>query len=215
MVMMPGPLVEAVDDVRGEDQDVPVILLTPPQPGVKLHPDGPCAAGHLTKPLRQSDLERCLSHLDAADAAGAEGPGRTRPAPLEPVSGPGAVPAGLRVLVAEDDAVNQRVALRMLESLGCRVDLVPNGREAVEAVNRRTYDFVLLDCQMPVLDGFAAAAAIGAAGPRPARPVIVAITADALQGDRERCLAAGMDDYLPKPIRLRDLAEVLLRWSAS
>jgi signal transduction histidine kinase len=118
----------------------------------------------------------------------------------------------LRVLAAEDNPVNQRVLMRFLERLGCSVELASDGREAVERVKAGQYDVVLMDCQMPVLDGFGATREIRASGGPGARVPIVAVTAHALPGDRERCLEQGMDDYLTKPLRMEDLERVLARW---
>jgi signal transduction histidine kinase/CheY-like chemotaxis protein len=116
-----------------------------------------------------------------------------------------------RVLVVEDNAVNQMVAARLLEKLGCRVDVAANGREAVEMVGLLPYDAIFMDCQMPEMDGFEATQEIrrreGSSIHRP----IIAMTANAMQGDRERCLDAGMDDYVSKPIRKADLTESLER----
>jgi PAS domain S-box-containing protein len=118
-----------------------------------------------------------------------------------------------RVLAAEDNSVNQRVVLRLLERLGCSVELAADGREAVERVRKGRYDLVLMDCQMPVLDGFDATREIRALGGAAARVPIVAVTAHALPGDRERCLEHGMDDYVTKPLRMEELERVLARWT--
>ena len=124
-----------------------------------------------------------------------------------------ALPRGLRVLVAEDNTVNQTVAQKMLEKLGCAVDLVADGREAVQMARTLPYHLVFMDCQMPEMDGYAATAAIRAL-PGPAGHVaVVAMTAHAMPGDRERCLAAGMDDYVSKPIKAALLADVVQRWA--
>jgi PAS domain S-box-containing protein len=116
------------------------------------------------------------------------------------------------LLVAEDNAVNQRVALHMLRSLGYRADVAGTGRDAVDAVSRQRYDIILMDVQMPVMDGLAATRIIVTLFPKPAnRPWIIALTANAMQGDRERCLEAGMDDYISKPIKTPELAAALER----
>ena len=126
--------------------------------------------------------------------------------------GPQSALARGRVLVAEDNPVNQVVAAEMLKRMGCRVDLVGNGREAVAAVRSLPYDLVFLDCDMPEMDGFDAVRAIRAGEAAGKRVPVIAMTASALKGDRERCLEAGMDDYLPKPVRLGDLTAAVQRW---
>jgi CheY-like chemotaxis protein len=118
------------------------------------------------------------------------------------------------VLVAEDNPVNMRVAMLMLSRLGYRADGVANGIEAVDAVNGLPYDAVLMDCQMPEMDGFEATAAIRRLGGARRDIPIIAMTANAMAGDRERCLAAGMDDYVAKPVIEKELEAVLLRWIA-
>ncbi|MSU48346.1 MAG: response regulator [Opitutus sp.] len=121
-----------------------------------------------------------------------------------------------RVLLAEDNAVNQKVALLMLGKAGFRADLAANGHEALEAVGRQRYDVVLMDVQMPEMDGLEAARRIKARWPdRRERPWIIALTANAMQGDREACLAAGMDDYISKPIRTEELAAAMERAQTS
>jgi CheY-like chemotaxis protein len=105
--------------------------------------------------------------------------------------------------------VNQKLALRLLQQMGYRADLASNGLEAIECVERQPYDVVLMDVQMPEMDGLEASRRITAKYPAPQRPRIVAMTANAMQGDREQCLAAGMDDYVTKPIRVDQLVEAL------
>ena len=117
----------------------------------------------------------------------------------------------LRILLAEDNAINQQLALLVLESMGYRADVVSNGQEAIEQVAAHHYDVVLMDVQMPEMDGLQATRAICARWPQGKRPRIVAMTANAMHGDREACLAAGMDDYLSKPIRVDELAGALSR----
>jgi CheY-like chemotaxis protein len=159
----------------------------------------------LAKPVRQSQLFDTLatlvSHRPVAKAA----------APARPQIDPGmAARHPLRILLAEDNVVNQKLALRFLEQMGYRADIASNGLEAVESVERQRYDVVLMDVQMPEMDGLEAARRICARQGPGERPRIVAMTANAMQGDREMCLAAGMDDYLTKPIRVERLVEALL-----
>jgi signal transduction histidine kinase/CheY-like chemotaxis protein/HPt (histidine-containing phosphotransfer) domain-containing protein len=164
-------------------------------------------AAALTKPVRQSHLLEALGRVLAGTPAARAA---RRPADADVTAD-----LGLRVLLAEDNVVNQKVALRMLARLGCLAEAVPDGHDAVAAVEGGTYDVVLMDVQMPGLDGFEATAAIRAReGASGRRIPIVAMTAHAMQGDRERCLAAGMDDYVSKPVRLSELARVLAGWAA-
>jgi PAS domain S-box-containing protein len=117
----------------------------------------------------------------------------------------------LEVLLAEDNAVNQKVALRFLERLGYRADAVANGLEAVTTLEHRRYDLVLMDLQMPEMDGFEATRQIRMRLPAGRQPKIIALTANAMQGDRELCVAAGMDDYISKPVKIQEIAATIRR----
>jgi CheY-like chemotaxis protein len=120
----------------------------------------------------------------------------------------------LQLLLADDNAVNQKVGLMLLKRLGYMADAVANGLEVLHALETKSYDLILLDVQMPEMDGYEAARRIRAkwAEREAERPRIVAMTGNAMLGDRERCLDAGMDDYVSKPVRLEELTAVLERW---
>jgi two-component system, sensor histidine kinase and response regulator len=159
----------------------------------------------LTKPARQGRLyETLVRVLGEANAA------------RQPVSLPMramSATLGHRILVVEDSPINQQVARGILETLGHRVDLARNGIEALAALKLAEYDAVLMDCQMPEMDGFQATAEIRRLEQLTGRHVpIVAMTANAMQGDREHCLEAGMDDYLPKPVHIAEVSAALRRW---
>ncbi len=140
-------------------------------------------------------------------------PARSQPSAAA-YSSPAIVGGHPTVLLVEDNLVNQKVALRQLQKLGYTVDVAANGREAIKAVLQENYAVVLMDCQMPEVDGFEATRMIRAAERHNRRTPIVAMTANAMEGDREACLAAGMDDYLPKPIRMEELEKIMRRWNA-
>jgi len=123
--------------------------------------------------------------------------------------------ARLRVLVVEDNAVNQRLALTLLRRFGWTASLACNGFDAIAALEREDFGLVLMDVQMPVMDGFMATREIRRRFPAECQPAIIAFTANTLPGDREQCLAAGMDDYLSKPVDPAEMSEKLERWNAA
>ena len=169
-------------------------------------------SAYLTKPVKQSRLFDVLAGvMDRRDAADAHGDAAARtPVPRKAPE----TMSPLRILMAEDNAVNQKVALRQLARLGYSADAVASGVEALAALARLSYEVILMDCQMPEMDGYEATRRIRKMeAENPGRPKhhIIALTANALDGDRAKCLAAGMDDYLSKPIRLEDLAQALER----
>ena len=163
-------------------------------------------AAYLTKPVGQSELLDAILRVLGARAS------ETQPCALVTRHSLREGRKGPRVLLAEDNAINQTLAVRLLEKRGCSVEIAGNGREAVAAFEKQSFDLVLMDVQMPEMDGFEATAAIrdrerttGTHTP------IVAMTAHVMKGDREQCLAAGMDGYIPKPVRAQELFEVLNR----
>jgi len=182
-------------------------------------------SAYLTKPIKQSQLFDAL-----ADVLTRHRPATTiRPevrsdaiahvfVPSVPLAVVTSAPVaseqtGVRILLAEDNQVNQKLATRQLEILGYAADVVMNGREALRALGNQHYTLVLMDCQMPEMDGYEATQAIRALEMETGDHLpIIAMTANAMQGDRDICIAAGMDDYISKPIRLDDLRSTLARW---
>ena len=161
-------------------------------------------SAQLTKPVKASSLYEALVRVLAAEAAPESKRG-------DEVDDSRSGTAALRLLVAEDNTVNRRLALALLGKLGYRADVVENGREALDALERQPYDVVLMDVQMPELDGLEATRRIRAQFAPGEGPTIIATTANAMEADREECFAAGMDDHLSKPIRVDELSRVLAR----
>jgi len=181
-------------------EQLPLVMLS--SLGVRPRSDAiPEFAGFLMKPIKASQLYDAV-----AKAVGGLVP-HVRAGREDPISRA----SELQILLAEDNAVNQRVALLLLEKLGYRADVAGNGVEAIAALREHRYDIVLMDVEMPELDGLETSRRIHEEW-RDERPWIIAMTANALQGDRERCLEAGMDDYLSKPIRTEELAAALARF---
>jgi signal transduction histidine kinase/CheY-like chemotaxis protein/HPt (histidine-containing phosphotransfer) domain-containing protein len=166
-------------------------------------------AAFLTKPVKQSQMFDVLADLFAAEPAALhERSEASNEFALDETFG---ARHPLRILLAEDNTVNQKLALRLLERMGYRADVAGNGLEVLESLRRQSYDVVLMDVQMPEMDGLEAARLICTEYGREARPRLIAVTANAMTGDREECLQAGMDDYLSKPIRVNELQEALRR----
>lgn len=162
-------------------------------------------AGFLNKPIKRSHLYKVLIQVLASGSL------HFCPLPscFPSIDSPMAQRLPLKILLAEDNAVNQKVGLYSLQQLGYRADVVSNGLEVLDALHRQLYDVVLMDVQMPQLDGLAATRRICQEWSPPQRPHIIGLTANAMQGDKEMCLAAGMNDYISKPIRLQELVRAL------
>jgi two-component system sensor histidine kinase/response regulator len=162
---------------------------------------------YLTKPVRQSSLYDCL-----ATVMGYKDENRPARVITQHTINERQARSRAHVLVVEDNLVNQKVAVRMLERMGYRADVAADGLQAVDAVTKGRYAAVLMDCQMPEMDGYEATRSIRKLEVDSRRTPIIAMTAGAMKSDQEKCFAAGMDDYVPKPVRFEDLEAVLARW---
>jgi CheY-like chemotaxis protein len=211
--------IELAAAIKGDGAIAATRLLMLSSIGNRASPETRAAGieGWVNKPVKQSQLLASLMKVASGESS------RTRPrAGLPPTSDTlPAQPAQsglshLRILVAEDNTINQRVALGLLRRLGCTVaDAVANGVEVLEALAAVPYDIVLMDCQMPEMDGYEASARIRQREGASKHTIVIAITAHAMAGEREKCLRAGMDDYLTKPVKLEELAAALRRWAAT
>jgi signal transduction histidine kinase/PleD family two-component response regulator/HPt (histidine-containing phosphotransfer) domain-containing protein len=173
-------------------------------------------AACLTKPAKQSRLFDCMVEALTGSAAAAKSSSVTSPTEDKPAT---SAAQKAHILLADDNEINQEVAIGQLEQLGCSADIVANGLEVLEVLRRMPYDIVLMDCMMPEMDGYEATAKIRenerqrAPGFDREQPVyIIAMTAKAMQGDSEKCLAVGMDDYVSKPVQVADLQRALAKW---
>ncbi len=172
-------------------------------------------AAYLLKPARQSELLGTLVNVWAARNAETASELVTRHSIAEGQAAPETTRRwdGTRVLVAEDNIVNQKVATMMLQSFGCRVEVAANGREALKSIEKLPFDIIFMDCEMPEMDGYEATAEIRLRADAKSRLPIIAVTAKATRGDREFCLQAGMDDYMSKPVKSEDFQAALERWT--
>ncbi|PKN94706.1 MAG: hypothetical protein CVU44_02535 [Chloroflexi bacterium HGW-Chloroflexi-6] len=193
-------------EIRANGFSLPLVMLT--SLGWREAGETTDFAAFLTKPVKQSSLYNALItalSIQETSSGPAAGAPETLLDPKFAAKNP------LKILLAEDNAVNQKLAVRLLERLGYRPDVAANGLEVLEALARQPYDLVLMDVQMPEMDGFEATRAIRQNGSPASQPKIIAMTANAMQGDREACIAAGMDDYVSKPIQVKELVAALQR----
>ncbi len=206
-VQMPGmdglSLARAVG-AREQLTDMPIVLLS--SIGQNLTHDRSIIHAWLSKPVKSDCLRRTIAdacHIPLASQG--ETPGARPPAPATSHG-------NTRILLAEDNAINQKVATKMLENMGHRVDVVANGLEVLDALERIPYDIILMDMQMPEMDGLTATREIRGRFDADRQPVIIAMTANAMSGDQSACLEAGMDDYVAKPVKSETLRAALNRW---
>jgi two-component system, sensor histidine kinase and response regulator len=203
---------DLAEAIKGDSEIPPVrlVLLTSSgERGDGVKARGAQISAYLSKPVRQSQLFDCLISVMSGDEGQAAGsPTLITKHSLKEKK----TMSHKLILLAEDNIVNQKVAIRQLQNLGYRADAVANGREALEALGRIPYDLVLMDCQMPEMDGYEATAEIRRREVSPKHTPVVAMTAHALEGDREKCIAAGMDDYITKPVKPEALQRVLMQF---
>ncbi len=194
--------------LRENHPDLPIVLyLSPIETARRIDRADPLLV-RLPKPVKPALLRQIFAGL----FSGAEAPGSRSPQPEVADKPRLSASIPLDILLVEDNPINQKVALRFLGLLGYRANAVGNGLEAVRTLEQRNYDLVFMDVQMPEMDGFTATREIRAKLPADRQPKIVALTANALHGDRERCLESGMDDYITKPVRLEALEQVITRY---
>jgi CheY-like chemotaxis protein len=196
------------------DSTAMILLTAQPEKGDRSRAESAGFAGYFSKPIRSTLLQQAMAAI--------LNPNRTRKLLITrfdltvPRERPSLVPPppplpgkDLRVLLAEDNAVNRKLAATLLRKAGCLVDIAANGLEAVSQWKQASYDVIFMDCQMPEMDGYEATVMIRSLETGRARTFISAMTANAFEGDRQRCLAAGMDDYLSKPLRIDELHRML------
>ncbi len=193
------------------DQTILVMMTSMGERGDARELDQIGFAAYLTKPVKMFSLRTCLERVSGRLHKPAE------PRPEKMVTRHSLFEVerrGVRILLAEDNEINQKVALRILDKLGYRADVVKNGQDAVNVLKKTDYDLVLMDCHMPELDGYEATGMIRDPKTRVQNPKvpIIALTANAMKGDEKKCLEAGMDDYLSKPVKPKDLSRILMKW---
>ena len=199
---------DLASELRAAHPDLPIILLTPAAEGPRRGDTNDPLIFRLPKPIKPYALHDTLRHVIGGSSSGSSTPPMVAGVPAIRLAD--SIP--LDILLVEDNPVNQKVALRYLLRMGYRADAVANGLEGVQAMKDRDYKLVFMDMQMPEMDGLDATREIRAKIPKERQPIIIALTANAMQGDRERCLAAGMDDYITKPVKIDELQHVIARF---
>jgi CheY-like chemotaxis protein len=200
--------VGAIRDYEAGGDRLPVVAMT--ANAMKGDREKCLAAGmddYITKPFKPKDFKEAVATWVEVEA--------TVEKKVEKKPEPAASGEGLTVLVVDDNVVNQKLAAKILQKLGHSVDIVKNGREAVDSVGSKGYDIVFMDCQMPEMDGYTATRTIRGSEDGGKRLPIVAMTANAMKGDRENCLDAGMDDYITKPFKSADFEKAIRTWVES
>ena len=193
-------------------KDLPLVMLTSiGKPEIQSQAIDAGFAAFLSKPVKQSQLYNVLTHILGGQPIKVK-PSHSQRPELDPTM---AQRLPLRILVTEDNKVNQQLALQLLARMGYRADVAGNGLEAIQALERQFYDVVFMDVHMPEMDGLTATRHICQEWSHASRPRIIAMTANAMQGDREKCLSAGMDDYISKPIRVEELVQCLNQCQSS
>ncbi len=220
-LMMPGADGFALQEAMSREMTVlprQIMLTAFDQPGMRNRAINEGFSAYLVKPVRKALLLKAIEDLRAIQPAPSDAPPGVAESQVAaaPSAAPRTIdPAACRLLIVEDSPINQKLTLAQLARLGYQADIADNGAIAVEKLSAADYDLVLMDCQMPVMDGFQATQAIREKEHGSARHTpIVAMTANAMQGDRENCIVAGMDDYLSKPVIMEELRTVLNRWLA-
>ena len=197
-------------EIRGQPnyENLPLVMLTSIDRPEKNHPaEVVNFAAFLTKPIKQSHLYNILNQILGGQTIAVK-PSRSN---ILKINQKLAEELPMRILLAEDNLFNQKVALNLLQLMGYQADVVTNGKEVIAALRRQRYDVVLMDIQMPEMDGLTATSYIREEWPSSSRPRIIAMTANAMHGDREMCINAGMDDYISKPVAVEDLIRALCK----
>jgi PAS domain S-box-containing protein len=198
------PSADLVAELRAMHPELPIIVLTPAAEGARRGDSHDALIFRLPKPIKPYHLHETLRHI----IVGTD-PGSSSAPTMAGVAVRLAETIPLEILLVEDNPVNQKVAIRYLQRMGYRADAVANGLEAVHAMRERDYQLIFMDVQMPEMDGYAATREIRAKTAQDRQPIIIALTANAMQGDRERCLAAGMDDYITKPVKIDEIQRII------